>query len=161
MRRLFIFIFISISLAACMPKLGRVDSVPSESTPVITQPVCQPSQILKSRNDFPEIQGTMDSDGEMWALLFFDQAHANEDLKIAWRIIGRGLPFTAQAQHEDGAIISPIWGPEFHVSSSWERPGQEWGTGFNFSEPGCWTITVASGETRGEIILHVLPSRQS
>jgi len=92
----------------------------------------------------------------MWALLFFDEAYANEDLKIVWRITGTSLPFTARAQHEDGEIILPIWGPEFHVSSTWERPGQEWGTGFNFSEPGCWTITVTSGETTGEITLDVL-----
>ena len=91
----------------------------------------------------------------MWALLFFDEAHANEDLKIVWRITGLG-EFHAEAQNENGKVILPIWGPEFHVSSTWERPGEEWGTGFNFSEPGCWTITVTSGETTGEISLDVL-----
>jgi len=155
MRRLFLFFAISISLAACAPTTNHVEVTPSAPTSTATQTICQPSQIQKSENAFPEIQGTMKSEGEMWALLFFDEAHANEDLKIVWRITGSGK-FHAQAQNENGKAILPIWGPEFHVSSTWERPGEEWGTGFNFSEPGCWTITVTSGETQGEIILDVL-----
>jgi len=156
MRILFVFFAISISLAACTPTINHVEVTPSAPASTATQTICQPSEIQKSENSFPEIQGTMNSEGEMWALLFFDEAHANEDLKIVWRITGTGLPFIAQAQHQDGAIVLPIWGPEFHVSSTWERPGEEWGTGFNFPEPGCWTITVTSGETQGEIILDVL-----
>jgi hypothetical protein len=57
----------------------------------------------------------------------------------------------------DGTLIQPVW-HEYHESSTWERPGQEWGTGFNFPEPGCWTITVAYGDTRGTIALKVLGS---
>ena len=157
MYRLLILIFISISLAACAPKLNRVESTPLEPTPITTEPVCQPSTIQESPNGFLEIQGRMKSDGELWALLFFDEPHANEDLKLVWRITGTSPEFTAQAQHEDGTTSLPIWGPESHGSSNWERPGQEWGTGFNFSEPGCWTITVTSGKTQGEIMLDVLP----
>ncbi len=100
----------------------------------------------------------MKSDGELWALLFFDQAHAGQDEKIVWRITstGTGKPFDVQARHVDGTIIRPIWGPEFHGGSNWDRPGDEWGTGFNFPEPGCWTLTVTSGATSGEIRLDVL-----
>jgi len=99
----------------------------------------------------------MHSEGEAWALLFFGEAHANQELKIVWRITTTELAVTAEAQHEDGTIVAPIWGPEYHESSTWERPGEEWGTGFNFSKPGCWRITVTSGETKGDIILEVLP----
>jgi hypothetical protein len=161
MHRLFILIFITIFLVACMPTLNRVDAVPTASTPLATEPVCQPSLIQKSENSFPEIQATMKSDGEVWALLFFDEPHAKQDLKIVWRITGGGKEVIVQAQNEDGTISQPIWGPEFHVDSNWERPGTEWGTGFNFPEPGCWTLTVTLGKTEGEIILEVLPSRQS
>lgn len=98
----------------------------------------------------------MKSDGEMWALLFFDEAHAKQDEKIVWRITGTGKQFDAQAQHEDGTLIHPIWGPEYHGGSTWERPGEEWGTGFNFPKPGCWTLTVTRGSTIGEIRLEVL-----
>ncbi len=100
----------------------------------------------------------MKSSGELWALLFFDKAQAQQDLKIVWRITGTGSPFTIKAQHTDGTIVKPIWGPEYHGGSSWQRPGDEWGTGFNFPKPGCWTLTVTLGKTIGEIRLEVLPS---
>jgi hypothetical protein len=116
---------------------------------------CQPSKIQKSQNGFLEIQADMKSDGEAWALLFFETAHAEEDEKIVWRITGEGDTFEAQAQNEDGAIIQPIW-IEYHGGSNWQRPGQEWGTGFNFPTAGCWTIIVTRGETIGTISLNVL-----
>lgn len=100
-----------------------------------TQSVYQHSKIQKSDNSFPEIQGTMKSDGELWALLFFDSATPSKDLKFAWRITssGEGLDFHAQAQNESGKTILPIWEPEYHGGSSWQRPGIEWGAGFLFS----------------------------
>jgi hypothetical protein len=112
---------------------------------------------LPSKYGFPEIQGTMKSPGELWALLFFDKVQANQEVKIVWRIMGTGGQFEIVAQHEDGTIIHPIWGPEFHDSSNWDRPGDEWGTGFNFPKPGCWTLTVTLGDTSGEIRLEVAP----
>jgi len=118
---------------------------------------CQPSKIQTSANQFPEIKADMKSEGEAWALLFFETAHAKEDEKIVWRITGEGDAFDAQAQSQDGQIITPIW-KEYHGSSNWQRPGQEWGTGFNFPEPGCWTITVSRGETMGTISLDVFAS---
>jgi hypothetical protein len=125
--------------------------------PTPTLVACQPSQIQQSKNDFPEIQGTMRSGGEMWALLFFDKAHAKEDAKIVWRITGSGKQFSVQARHDDGTVIFPIWGPDDHgQGSNWERPGNEWGTGFNFPKPGCWTLTATRGTTTGEIRLDVL-----
>ena len=135
-----------IWVAACSP------------SPIATATLaaCQPSQIQTAKNAFPEIQGAMSSDGEMWALLFFDKAYAKEDLKIVWRITGSGKQFTVQARQENGTLISPTWGPEDHGGSSWERPGYEWGTGFNFPEPGCWTLTATRGTTTGEIRLDVL-----
>ena len=99
----------------------------------------------------------MQSDGELWALLFFQRVHVNEEAKIVWRITGEGGEFEAEAQSESGSIIQPVW-KQYHESSTWERPGLEWGTGFNFPEPGCWTITVTYGETIGTITLKVLGS---
>ena len=121
-----------------------------------TPPGCQPSQIQTSKNDFPEIQGTMHSDGEVWALLFFNKGHAKEDLKLVWRITGSDDQFTVAAKLEDGTVISPIWGPDDHGGSSWHRPGHEWGTGFNFPKPGCWTLTATRGSVIGEIRLDIV-----
>jgi hypothetical protein len=144
MRQLFLFIAILALLPACT--LGT-------ETPA----VCQPSKIQVSENEFHEIQADMKSDGEIWALLFFETARANEDAKIVWRITGEVDTFEAQAQSEDGLVLTPIW-KEYHGGSNWQRPGQEWGTGFNFPAPGCWTITVRRGETTGTISLDVLAS---
>jgi len=101
----------------------------------------------------------MKSDGELWALLFFDQASVNQDLKIVWRITSTGVgpSFQVEAKDETGKTASPVWGPDFHESSTWNRPGIEYGTGFNFPEPGCWTITVTSGTTIGEVSLEIAP----
>ena len=145
-------------LATRAPTPNRAGATSVQPALIATQPVCQPSLAQLSKNGFPEIQGTMKSEGELWALLFFDIARANTDAKIVWRITGTGTGklFDAQAQHEDGTLIRPIWGPEYHGSSNWKRPGDEWGTGFNFPESGCWTLTVTRGATIGEIRLEVL-----
>ena len=152
-----LFITVSIALVACAPTPERRTVTPAPLTPTATQPACQPSVAQPSKNGFPEIQGTMKSAGELWALLFFDKAQANQEEKIVWRITGTGKQFDIFAQHEDGTIIHPTWGPDYHGGSNWERPGDEWGTGFNFPKPGCWTLTVTLGATTGEIRLDVAP----
>jgi hypothetical protein len=123
-----------------------------------TLAACEPSEIQASEIGFSEIQGTMRSDGEVWALLFFDKARTDQELKIVWKITATDEEFTVQARHEDGTVISPVWGPEAHEGSNWNRPGDEWGTGFNFPEPGCWTLTATRGDITGEISLEVSPS---
>jgi hypothetical protein len=100
----------------------------------------------------------MRSEGEVWALLFFDKAQAEQELKIVWKITGTDGELTVQARGEDGTVLSPVWGPEAHEGSNWNRPGDEWGTGFNFPEPGCWTLTATRGDITGEISLEVPPS---
>ena len=141
MRFLSLSILILFLLTACAPV-----------TPAPT--ACLPSKIQKSPDGFLEIQADMKPYGEAWALLFFETAHTKEDEKIVWRITGEGDTFEAQAQSTDGATIQPIW-KEYHGGSNWRRPGQEWGTGFNFPTSGCWTVTVTRGETTGTISLDV------
>jgi hypothetical protein len=148
-----IAILVISSLIGCASGTG---STP-QARATATAEVCQPSQIQASETSFPEIQGTMHSDGEVWALLFFDKAHATEEVKIVWRITGQDGSLAVEGRHEDGIVISPVWGPEAHEGSNWERPGAEWGTGFNFPKPGCWTLTATRGKTIGEIRLAVLP----
>lgn len=137
-------------LAACTP--NSISTVPTQTA---TQPTCQPSPTQTSTTGFPEIHVTMNPNGEMWALLFFDKAQALMDEKFVWRITGSGV-LDIQAQYEDGTIIHPIWGPEYHPSSNWHHPGDEWGTGFNFPKSGCWTLIVIRGTAIGKIYLNVL-----
>ena len=81
------------SLMAC----GALFSAP---IPKATQ-TCQSSPIQISQTGFHEIQGNMATDGELWALLFFDKPQAQTDLKIAWRMDGVGGDFSIsfQARH--------------------------------------------------------------
>jgi hypothetical protein len=99
----------------------------------------------------------MQSDGELWALLFFEKAQTTAEVKIVWRMTGTDELFTVQGRHDDGTVILPSWGPEYHEGSNWDRPGDEWGTGFQFPKSGCWTLTATRGTASGEIRLNVLP----
>jgi len=163
MRQLFVLTVILVLLVACTSATEVSTAAPATETPTSVPPTstpvsCQPSEILESQVAFGEIQGDMQSDGELWALLFFKAAWAKTEQKIVWRITGEGGEFEAQAQSEDGTIIQPVW-KQYHESSTWERPGQEWGTGFNFPASGCWRITITYGETTGTISLDVLGSQ--
>lgn len=42
------------------------------------------------------------------------------------------------------AHLEPVWGPEEHMGSNWNRAGSEWGTGFRFPSPGCWQVVVTT-----------------
>jgi hypothetical protein len=143
-----------IILSACVMS-KHLELTPTGHPPTVTQLECTPSETQLSATGFPEVRLATEPAGEMWALLFFDKAEARKDEKIVWRITGSGA-LDIQAQHEDGTRIRPIWGPEYHASSNWKRPGDEWGTGFNFPEAGCWTLTVTKGKTVGKFHLNVL-----
>jgi hypothetical protein len=145
---------ITILTAGLLAACGAISAQP----PATATPTCQPSPIQTSKTGFHEIRGNMATDGELWALLFFEKPHAQTVLKIAWRMSGVGGDFSISflARHPDGTVIAPTWGPEFHGGSNWERPGDEWGTGFNFPKPGCWTIIATRGTIKGEIRLDVL-----
>lgn len=128
-----------------------------ESVAAATAAVCVPSPIQNSDIGFSEIQGTLSTEGEVWALLFFSRAQVERELKIVWKITGESEKISVEAKHEDGTVVLPTWGPEKHEGSNWDRPGAEWGTGFNFPKPGCWTLTATHGTVTGVIGLEVLP----
>lgn len=144
-----------VASGACAPP---ITASPPASQPLATaaDAACEPSRLQPSPFGIPEIQATMRSDGELWALLFFRQARANEEVKIVWRITGDGQ-FTAEARHEDGTVVAPSKGPTAHPGSNWERPGLEWGTLFTFPKTGCWTLTGLLGTTSGVVHLEVEP----
>ena len=56
----------------------------------------------------------------------------------------------------DGTNRPLVFGPEPHgKSSSYHRPGSEWGTGFRFTSAGCWHIRLARADTSGDVWLDV------
>ena len=99
--------------------------------------------------------------GSVVALLFFEtRAEAdnfvpvNTGVKIVWRVTGHGeVKFYATGP--GGHRIHPRWGPEPHADSTFRYPGHEWGTGFAFPAPGCWTIHVQRDNLTGRLTLPV------
>ena len=110
----------------------------------------------------PDRRGTGDIQGQatgatLWALPFASVPfRTGHEVKIVWRMTGSGSPrFTATGPSgEDPDALQ--WGPEEHFGSSWMRPGDEWGTGFRFTDAGCWRITVRRDDGSGSIWVRVV-----
>lgn len=97
------------------------------------------------------------TDATIYGLLFPTgplPIRAGDELKIVWRMTGAGdLSVTYQAP--DGSPVTLTFGPEAHSGSSYDRPGDEWGTGFKFDEPGCWHIHLERTEGSGDVWIAV------
>lgn len=108
------------------------------------------------RNTAGEVFGTA-TQGQLWAafggfpsepgLAVFDDM-LGEPVKILIRFTGVA-PIMLFVVAPDGARVPLI--AQAHSSSDWDRPGQEWGTGHLFTEPGCWQLHVSDGRTAGDI----------
>jgi len=80
---------------------------------------------------------------------------AGDELKIVWRMTGTG-PLGVDVTGPNGVRQALVFGPEAHVGgSSYHRPGDEWGTGFRFTKPGCWHIHLSRRDTSGDVWLDV------
>jgi hypothetical protein len=78
--------------------------------------------------------------------------------KVVWRMTGKG-DLKIKIQSPSGKYESVAWGPEPHGSSSYDRPGDEWGTGIAFNLPGCWKLDlIRSVRGTATIWLDVLPA---
>jgi len=109
-----------------------------------------------------EARGTATA-GDLWARFFARLAGGHsavlssvigKETKIVWRLLGNGdAEFTAVAP--SGDELRPAWVSR-HEGSSWTRPGDEWGTGFVFSEIGCWQIRVQRVDVRGDLWVAVI-----
>ena len=97
----------------------------------------------------PEVQGYSTSGVTLFGLGPFP-VRLGKVTKIVWRMTGSG-PITIAAISPNGDRIVPDWGPEEHVGSNWDRPGDEWGTGFRFTEAGCWIVRAARGKDEAAV----------
>ncbi|MFE0172340.1 hypothetical protein ACFWZ2_08480 [Streptomyces sp. NPDC059002] len=92
----------------------------------------------------------------LWALVFgTSDIRRGEEVKVALRMAGAGQ-LSLRATGPGAATLGPDWGPEPHGSSNWHRPGDEWGTGWTFPTPGCWTIHATRAQSGdGEVSFDV------
>jgi len=124
------------------------------SLPVAT-PTCPPAAQITQSDGLLERQGTGDG-ATLWALFFLTEPvlTAGKEIKVVWRMTGSG-EFSVSATGPDGTVVKPVWGPEWHGGSSWDRPGEEWGTGWVFPAAGCWTVSATRNSGSGYLVLRV------
>jgi hypothetical protein len=119
-----------------------------------------PSAILApslSAPPLPEVHGTAPR-ADLWALVFQQMPiQAGKPVKIVWRMTGMA-DLTLTAQNPAGTMIAPAQGPTAHLGSSWQRPGDEWGTEFEFPQAGCWRVHATRATTAGDVWLQVAPA---
>ena len=145
---------------ACTPSSTAIKSVASP-TPVdggylgsIGTAGCKPAATFHNAE-----AGIDNSRGSVWALFFTPvPPPANQEIKVVWRMTGAG-DFTFQVSDAEGKTVPLVWGPEGHVSSSWNHPGNEVGTGFKFPHSGCWQIHVAKPAVDADLWLEVAGQR--
>jgi hypothetical protein len=93
-------------------------------------------------------------DATFWALFFGGKLTAGKEVKVVWRMTGTG-DLTITATSADGKVVKPVWGPEAHSGSSYQRPGDEWGTGWVFPTAGCWTVNATRAVGKGALAIRV------
>jgi hypothetical protein len=99
-----------------------------------------------------EVHGTA-RDAELWGLVFAAvPLPVGKQVKIVWRMTGDG-PLQIMVARSDGTPARRTFGPEEHGGSNWDRPGQEWGTGFVFPMAGCWDFHLARTSGAGDVWL--------
>jgi hypothetical protein len=126
-------------------------------------PGCKPPSPANSTTG--EIRGSA-TIGDLWAVGFWlnlaqrgraipaiVERVVGKRFKIVWRLRGSGdASFTAIAP--DGTRHEPVE-LRFHVGSNWNRPGDEWGSSFVFTQPGCWQFHAERLDNSGDIWLLV------
>src|ERR1700760_1040438 len=135
MRRLLALVAV-MALAACSepspPRPAPSASLPSAAPGPAPASACPASATIPAPAGNVEMQGVGTGGTSLFAL-FFVAADApvtrGQEVKIVWRMTGAG-DLTIDAVEDGGATTKPTWGPEAHGGSSYQRPGEEWGTGW-------------------------------
>jgi hypothetical protein len=121
------------------------------------RPGCRPASPIDRRAGFTEVRGTSHAI-QMWGLIMVagpvQPLHVKEDVKIVWRITGSG-PLHLATVGPDGRRHRLQWGPELHGGSNYNRPGDEWGAGYRFDRPGCWTLRATRGSSSASVWLKI------
>lgn len=119
------------------------------SAALLGQPACEPPSPVRAF----EIRGTSES-AEIYGLMMMSTPRVGEEIKIVWRMTGSGeLSITATGP--TGEPLPLTFGPERHAGSTYDRPGDEWGSGYKFTQPGCWQLHLEREDTSGDVWLQV------
>jgi hypothetical protein len=106
----------------------------------------------------PEVQGSGDN-ATLYGLIMAQTpmpVHADEDVKIVWRMTGSG-PLQLSTVSPEGTAVALQWGPEAHGGSNYDRPGDEWGAGYLFPTAGCWRLHAQRTTGSADVWLELAP----
>ena len=115
------------------------------------QPQCQPPSPVRAF----EVRGTSDT-AEIYGLISSSALRADEEIKIVWRMTGSG-ELSISVTGPSGESVPLTFGPERHAGSTYDRPGDEWGSGYRFTQPGCWHLHLERADSSGDVWLDVEP----
>ncbi len=146
-------------LVGCTGTAGSTHSAASHTSPSsVHSPVhgsCPASPIV-STSAGPEVRGTGHG-ASLFGLIMVTTPlpiRAGEDVKIVWRMTGQGS-LRLGVTSPTGRAVHPTWGPELHSGSNYDRPGEEWGAGYRFAQPGCWRLETVRTRGSADVWLRV------
>ncbi|WP_346960484.1 hypothetical protein [uncultured Arthrobacter sp.] len=148
-------VLLSLTLAAT--GCSSESPLAASAEPSTTKAECaSPSRIVKSAVNGTEVEGSS-KDGI--TLYGQDQSEgfllaSDTEKKIVWRISGSGQP-AVTVTRPGGDESGLAWGPEFHSSSNYARPGDEYGTALVVDQPGCWNIKFTRDSRTANVWLQV------
>ncbi len=105
----------------------------------------------------PELVGDA-ADATLYGLMFIQgplPIRVGDEVKIVWRMTGQG-ELSIRFVDPAGSDRPLVFGPERHGGSNFDRPGDEWGSGFRFDRAGCWQIQLERDVGVGNVWIDVV-----
>ena len=155
-RRVTAAVALAAVLAGCTGTAGSTHPAAARSSAQASPGSCPASPIVMTAAG-PEVHGAGHG-ASLFGLIMVTRPlpiRAGEDVKIVWRMTGQGS-LRLGVVSPGGATARPTWGPELHSGSSYERPGEEWGAGYRFAQPGCWRLETARSRGSAQVWLRVV-----
>jgi len=154
---LMLLLLVACSTSTQAPALSVTIGPSPASSPILSPPsqlgapACHPPSPLDvSNTGYQEALGTTGGT-TLWVLFEGGIPSARSDAKLIWRLGPRfqePLRFVGlgpQGQNQLPLFVSA------HEGSNWNRPGDEWGTGFHFPVAGCWDMRVTGRKDVGDV----------
>lgn len=140
-------------VAGCSVQVAPADSDDPAS---VSAGCAAPTQVTADGPFGPEIEGSSEDGLTLFGLIQASEFLIASDAvkKVVWRVSGSGEP-TVKLVGPDGEVSGPSWGPEYHPSSNYDRPGNEYGSGLILDKPGCWHIEVTRNSETASVWLLV------
>jgi hypothetical protein len=120
------------------------------------RPGCRPASPIATTSVGPEVRGTSKT-ASLYGLIMTTMSppiRTGEQVKVVWRMTGAG-PLQLSAISPGGKRVALLFGPQLHISSDYDRPGQEWGSGYEFATSGCWHLHAARDDAKADVWLRV------